>query len=194
MADGPKVFDRTALEMAFEKLGELAVAAGKVIDISVYGGSALVLTTDFRVGTQDVDAVFEKDRRFVRNAAQIVAAEFGWPSGWINDGVKGFLSAQDSAPDSKTLFRSYPSETGPGLRVFVATPSYLFAMKCLAMRAAGVDRSEDIEDIGRLGATLGIANAGQAISIVMRYYPGGQLPPKTRFGLEEIFGSAKSAL
>ncbi|MBV8975916.1 MAG: hypothetical protein JO261_04080 [Alphaproteobacteria bacterium] len=188
MAAKPKIFDRKTLQSAFQRLGELASADGKVIEISVYRGSALVLTTDFRVGTQDVDAVFEADRGFVRAAAHKIAEEFGWDDNWINDGVKGFLSAQDSAPEAKSLFRSYPSETGPGLRVFVASPSYLFAMKCLAMRASGVERSADVEDIRRLGAMLGIGSAEQAIAAVMRYYPSGRLPPKTRFGLEEIFG------
>jgi len=193
MAAAPKIFDRATLQMAFQRLGELAAAAGKMIEISVYGGSALVLTTDFRVGTQDVDAVFEADRGFVRTAAHEIADEFGWDDNWINDGVKGFLSTQDSAQGAKSLLRSYPSETGPGLRVFVASPSYLFAMKCLAMRAAGVDQSEDVDDIRRLGADLGIRNAAEAIAVVMRYYPAGKLPPKTRFGLEEIFGGVGNA-
>lgn len=191
MAAAPKIFDRASLQKAFERLGELAAAANKVVDISVYGGSALVLTTDFRVGTQDVDAVFEADRGFIRRAAKTIAMEFGWNADWINDGVKGFLSAKDRSPDAKTLFRSYPAETGPGLRVFVASPSYLFAMKCLAMRAGGVERSEDIEDIRRLGAMLGISGAGEAISVVTRYYPAGKLPPKTRFGIEELFGGTE---
>jgi hypothetical protein len=170
------------------RLGELASAAGKRVDISVYGGSALVLTTDFRIGTQDVDAVFEHDRTFMRQAAQIVADEFGWPETWINDGVKGFLSAHDSAPGAKLIFRSYPNETGPGLRVFVASLAYLFAMKSLAMRTAGAERTEDIGDIRRLGAELGISHVSDALAVVMRYYPAGRISPKTRFGLKEIFG------
>lgn len=40
----------------------------------------------------------------------------------------------------------------------------------------------------RLGGPEGIANASDAIALVMRYYPAGQISPKTRFGLEEIFG------
>ncbi len=61
-------------------------------------------------------------------------------------------------------------------------------MKCLAMRAAGADQSEDIADIRRLGAQLGIVSAAQALGIVLRYYPEGRISPKTKFGLEEIFG------
>ena len=188
MEESLPAFDRAALERAFQRLGELAAAADKRIDISVYGGSALVLTTDFRVSTQDIDAVFEQDRPFMRKAVRIVADEFGWPESWINDGVKGFLSAHDNDPDAKAVFRGYPHETGPGLRVFVATPAYLFAMKSLAMRAAGAERTDDIEDVRRLGALVGITNVSDALEIVMRYYPAGRISPKTRFGLEEIFG------
>jgi hypothetical protein len=184
-----KPFDRTTLGQAFERLGGMARDAGKIVEISVYGGSALVLSMDFRVGTRDVDAVFESDRAFVRTAAVAIADEFGWEPNWINDGVKGFLSAKDDDADAKTLFHSYPSETGPGLRVLIATPSYLFAMKCLAMRVGGSESSADIEDIRALGASIGIGSIDEALTVVSRYYPAAKLPPKTRFGIEEIFGS-----
>ncbi|MGD0867810.1 MAG: hypothetical protein ABSA49_19920 [Rhizomicrobium sp.] len=190
MTVAPKPFDRATLEEAFERLGEKAVAAQKVIEISVYGGSALVLTTGYRISTQDVDAVFEKDRTFVNRAAEQIAVEFGWSADWLNDGVKGFLSKRDDEPDAKTLFRSYPSEAQSGLRVFVASPSYLFAMKCLAMRIGGAGQNEDVQDIRQLGGILGIASAADAFAIVSRYYPSGRLPPKTQFGIEEIFGGA----
>lgn len=182
-------FDRATLNEAFRRLGDLARAAGKSVEISVYGGSALVLTTDFRVNTRDVDAVFENDAKFLRAAARAIAADFGWDAAWINDGVKGFLSAADGAPEAKSLFRTYPDETGPGLRVFVATAPYLFAMKCLAMRAGAADGAGDIDDIRRLGSLLGVRSAPDAFAIVSKYYPLGRLPPKTQFGLEEIFGA-----
>jgi hypothetical protein len=191
MAGPAKPFDRATLHQAFERLGELAKAAGRIVEISVYGGSALVLTTDFRVGTQDVDAVFENDRDFVRRAAGIVADEFGWEPAWINDGVKGFLSANDGSAGAKALFRTYPGETGPGLRVLIATPAYLFAMKCLAMRAGGVDESGDVQDIRNLAAELGIDSAKDALFAVSRYYPLEKIPPKTQFGIEEIFGGGQ---
>jgi hypothetical protein len=146
---------------------------------------------DFRVATRDVDAVFESDRAFVREAAKIVATEFGWDLDWINDGVKGFLSAHDTDPGAKSLFRSYPLETGPGLRIFVASPAYLFSMKCLAMRVSGTEQHEDINDIKQLSKLLGIKDARDALSVVARYYPANSLPPKTRFGLEEIFGTTE---
>lgn len=181
-------FDRATLELAFERLGAIAAAEDKLVEISVYRGSALLLTFDQRAATRDVDAVFDNDRNFVRRAAARVAEEFGWNSHWINDGVNGFLSALDVQPEAKSLIRSYPSMEGAGLRVFLASPSYLFAMKCMAMRIGGAELSQDIADIRLLGGTLGIRTFDDAIAVVSRYYPDGRISPKTQFGLQEIFG------
>jgi hypothetical protein len=183
----PRPFNRATLEGAFERIGEMAVAAGKIVEISVYGGSALVLTLNHRPATRDVDAVFERDRAFIRRATEDVAAEFGWRSDWLNDGVKGYLSRVDTQPGVKTLFRTFPAGK-LGLRVLVASPGYLFAMKCLAMRAGGVSELGDIDDVRRLADMLGLRTADEAITLVARYYPADALPPKTRFGLEEMFG------
>jgi hypothetical protein len=150
-----------------------------------------VLTLEARPATTDVDAVFDRDRMFVRTAAQEIATEFDWDENWLNDGVKGFLSAADSSVDAKRLMFTYPSDVQPGLRVFVASAPYLFAMKSLAMRIAGADEKRDLDDIRQLGETLGIRSAEQALTIVGRFYPAERLPPKTRFGLQEIFRNAE---
>jgi hypothetical protein len=188
MVGPPQSFDRATIERAFGRLGELAVEANRIVEISVYGGSALILTLDARPATRDVDAVFNGDPAFLRQAAETIAADFGWNPNWLNDGVKGFLSAADVDPDAKLLFRTYPSEAKPGLRVLLASPAYLFAMKSLAMRGGGGEEKRDMDDIRRLGVVLNVQTAVEALEIVLRYYPADRLPPKTRFGLEEIFG------
>jgi hypothetical protein len=160
---------------------------GKTVEISVYGGSALLLTYDWRHPTRDLDAVFENDKTLVRELAADIAAERGWDKDWLNDGVKGFLSQIDGAPGSKQLFGTYPSEAQPGLRVLVAAPVYLFAMKCRAMRLGGASETSDVEDIKHLSISLGITTAAQAIEIVASFYPGRIIEAKTQFGIEEIF-------
>jgi hypothetical protein len=115
--------------------------------------------------------------------------EYGWPADWLNDAVKGFLSPRDRDDEARSLFRTYPSETEPGLRVFVAAPRYLFAMKCLAMRIGGVDATQDRADIEALARHLGIKNVDDAIQLVCEYYPHSRISPKTRFGIEDIFGA-----
>jgi hypothetical protein len=178
---------RERLENAFRELGLKARAADKIVEIAVYGGSALVLTLPGRVATKDVDAVMHHDAAWLRHAVVALAEEKGWPSDWLNDGVKGWLSHRDADPEAKPLFKTYPSEDEPGLRVFVASPHYLFAMKCLAMRVGGVDDTQDRSDIEALARKIGIVTAEQAIDIVSQYYPPSGIPPKTHFGIEEIF-------
>jgi hypothetical protein len=181
--------DRQALLSAFHDLGERAYALGKTVEISVYGGSALLLIYDWRHPTRDLDAVFENDKALVRQLAAEIAAERGWDSDWLNDGVKGFLSQIDGATGSKELFGTYPSEAQAGLRVLVAAPLYLFAMKCRAMRLGGIDPSPDVEDIRQLAISLNITTAAQAIDIVSRFYPRRVIEAKTQFGIEEIFAN-----
>ena len=118
--------------------------------------------------------------------------EYGWPADWLNDAVKGFLSARDREDEARSLFRTYPSERKPGLRVFLASPRYLFAMKCLAMRIGGVDETQDRADIEALARHLGIKNADDAIQLVCEYYPHSRISPKTQFGIEDIFGAPSS--
>lgn len=47
--------DRDALLDAFDRIGRAAVAAGTKLQIAVYGGSALMLASNFRFATEDVD-------------------------------------------------------------------------------------------------------------------------------------------
>jgi hypothetical protein len=102
----------------------MARAADKVVEIAVYGGSALILTLPGRAATKDVDVVIQHDPAWLRQAAAAIAEEKGWPPDWLNDGVKRWLSHHDGDPDAKLLFKTYPSEDEPGLRVFVASPHY----------------------------------------------------------------------
>lgn len=184
---------RQKLESAFRALGLKARAADKIVEIAVYGGSALVLTMPDRVATKDVDAVMQNDQVWLREAVAAVAQENGWPPDWFNDGVKGWLSQRDADPEAKHLFKTYPSEDEPGLRVFVASPHYLFAMKCMAMRIGGIDKSPDRSDIEVLARKIGIFTAEQALDIVSQYYPSSRISPKTDFGVQEIFSRMSGA-
>src|ERR1051325_3230955 len=112
---------REGLESAFAALGAKARAAGKIVEIAVYGGSALVLLLPGRAATKDVDAVVREDQAWLRQAVAELAEEKGWPSDWLNDGVKRWLSHRDADPDAKRLFKTYPSEDEAGLRVLVAS-------------------------------------------------------------------------
>ena len=165
-----------------KRLDAMASQAEKVVEIAIYGGAALSLAFDMRVTTRDVDAVIHGSPGFVRACAARIAADEGWPVDWLNDGVKGFLSPREEL----RLMREFQAPAGKGLRILVPTPEYLFAMKCMAMRPEGLEGSHDISDIEALATIAGIPDAKSALELVESFYPRGEIPPKVRFGVEEI--------
>ena len=182
------LFYKHSLHMAFDELGRRAQADGRIVELSVYGGAAMLFTFDNRSATKDVDSVFERDKQWVHEEAKKIAEKYEWDENWINDGVKGFISSADAENFAKTFVGNYPRNSNTvGLRVFKASPMYLLAMKAIAMRLDDPDASHDVEDINTLIDVLGINNAEDALDIINKFYPRQQVPAKTKFGIEEIF-------
>ena len=107
---------------AFHEMGQRAKADGKVIDISVYGGSCLMIASNFRVSTRDVDAVAVSDQIYLQALAAHIALERDWPADWLNDGVRTYLSPNVEGFEQHQLYGSYPDEIDPALRVFCFIP------------------------------------------------------------------------
>ena len=74
----------------------------------------------------------------------------------------------------------------PHLRVFVARPAYLLAMKCAAMRLG--EEFHDLDDVRYLLRYLNISTVPKAMDVVTNYFDESQLLPKTKLALEEILG------
>ena len=167
----------------FRRIDQKAKEAGVLIDLSVYGGAALMLAFDVRRATRDVDAVVNGSPDFLRRVAAEVAVECGWPADWLNDGVKGFTSAHEKMQ----LMREFAAvPPAGGLRIHTPTARYLFAMKCIAMRAEGLDGSHDISDIEALADAAEINDVNAALELIESFYPAANIPAKVRFGVEEI--------
>ncbi len=127
-----------------------------------------------RPSTQNVDALFRPSAD-VRAAAARVAIRAGLNPDWLNDGVKGYLSGQGEFAPFLELDH---------LRVMVAQPEYLLAMKCLAMRIGAEFHDED--DIRYLLRHLDIRSYEKAIAVISRYYPEERFPQKTLCALAEL--------
>ena len=164
------------------KIDQKARNADILIDRAGYGGAALVIAFDVRLATRDVDAVVSGSPDFLRSAAAEIAVEERWPEGWLNDGVKGFLSNKEEM----ALMEGFPGSPQGGLRIYIPTPSYIFAMKCMSMRPEGIDGSHDISDIEFLAKRIGVKTPEAAFSIIEGFYPASRIPAKVRFGVEEI--------
>jgi hypothetical protein len=59
----------------------------------------------------------------------------------------------------------------PSLRIYTPTAEYLLAMKCMAMRVEGADRSSDIADIRNLLKSTGLRTSSQLMDLVERFFP-----------------------
>jgi len=146
-------------------------------EVYLVGGAVMCIAFDARDSTRDVDGIFQPARA-VREAAARVAAAAGVPATWLNDGVKGFLSPRGEFDNYLEL---------ENLRVFVARPEYLLAMKCAALRLG--EEFHDLDDIRYLLRYLDVSSADAAVAIVLRYFTEAQLLPKTRLALEELLPS-----
>ncbi len=160
----------------FEALDRELAAEDVLGEVYLVGGAVLCLALDAREATRDVDAFF-RPPTIVRQAAARVAARAGVPETWLNDSVKSYLSPRGEYDPYLELDH---------LRVYVARPEYLLAMKCAAMRLG--EEFHDLDDVRFLLRYLGVGSAEEALAIVLRYFDASQLPPKTRLALEELLG------
>jgi hypothetical protein len=167
-------FGREALLDAFDRIGRAAVQAGKKLQIAVYGGSALMLASNFRFATEDVD-VSELERPLPNWLAVVVreiAQENQWAEDWFNDGVAFHLSALADRADHLE-FGTFPRDgTQVGLVVSLPSAEYLLALKLKAFRVMDPLRGEaERLDILNLMQVVGISSAEDAIALLGRYFP-----------------------
>ena len=159
----------------FAALDQELAKRSVVGEVGIFGGAVMCLVFQARESTKDVDAVFAPTRE-IRDAARVVATAFGVPDDWLNDAAKGFIVS--SPPRIQVLDL-------PNLRVWAPTAEYLLAMKCISARFD----THDADDVAFLVRRLGLVAPEEVFERITRYYPQEQVPPKTRFLVEELFGA-----
>ncbi len=144
----------------------------------------MVLAFAARVRTKDVDALFQP-AQLIRRLAADLAIEQQLPANWLNDGVKGFVSARHEITSGNL-------PQFPHLRLTMPVPEYLLAMKCMAARIGGVEgEPSDVEDIRFLIRHLNLQSAKAVLDIVGEYYPANRIPVKTQYLVEGLFEEGK---
>lgn len=170
----------TALKALDKKLAETGTKA----EICLYGGTSMVLAFNARLSTKDVDAVF-KPKGIIRKLAEEIAEDLDLEKGWLNDGVKGFLSQKEKVADQGVPQFPYIQITRP-------TADYLLAMKCMAARAPGYDTQGDRADILFLMGRLKITTEKEALEIIEGFYPKERIAAKTQFFVIECLNQLKN--
>ena len=158
---------------ALGEMGEILFRAGKTGDIALYGGSAILLQFEATFRTADVDAVVESgDHGAIMQAAREIAERRGWLRSWFSEAVASYLGGLPATE----FHASYPSETRVGLRVYVAQPDYLLAMKLRALRAG----TRDEADAATLARACGLATNDELFGLVQKYFPKEALDARRR--------------
>jgi hypothetical protein len=165
-----------ALSSLSEELGRQNVTG----ELCLFGGTVMVLAFTARLSTKDVDALFQPTP-LIRDLARRISEEQRLPVDWLNDGVKGFISARH-----ETTAGNLPQF--PHLRLTMPVPEYLLAMKCMAARLGGISaEASDVADIVFLIRHLQLKSAHDVLDLVGQYYPASRIPVKTQYLVEGLF-------
>lgn len=185
--EGP-VFNRETIQKWFSRMGELAEQEGRRFEIAVFGGSALALSFDWRESTHDVDYMpVQGAERDIAALANRAADLLGLPRDGLRPDVSIFAAEY---PELIPQGDYPPASDKGGLRVFVASPEYVLAMKVLAMRSSL--ETQDCRDVWHLLDACGITTAAEVTQLVQGFYPDDQVPVRNLRILEDIL-EAKAA-
>jgi hypothetical protein len=170
-----RALDRDKLLDAFDEIGRAAVVANTRLTIAVFGGSALMLASNFRFATEDVDiAEIEKPwPAWLADVVERVAKANNWSREWLNDAVTFHLSPLAQAERDLTAFGSFPrKEEKVGLTVQIPSARYLLALKLKALRVADFAKgASDMEDVANLLRVLHIDEVEPAIEVLAEFFP-----------------------
>lgn len=190
-------FDREALLDAFDQIGRAAVQAGTKLQIAVYGGSALMLASNFRFATEDVDIaeIGQQWPTWLTEVVERISRQNNWSEGWLNDAVTFHLSRLARQDRDLTAFGTFPRRhEEAGLCVFVPTARYMLALKLKALRVSNFEKGQqDMSDVAHLLETLGLTEVEPAIAIFAEFFPqSASDAEKQRFVLKRLLSGATS--
>src|ERR1043165_2257948 len=168
-------FNRKQLLAALNEVGRAAIAANARLDIAIYGGSALMLASNFRFGTEDVD-IAELGARWpdwLTTVVGEIATRNGWSEEWLNDGVTFHLSPFATPARDLVAFGTFPLRgEKTGITAFVRTARYMLALTLEALRVSDFAKgSKDIDDVRNLLGVLNITNIEPAIEVLTEFFP-----------------------
>ncbi len=162
------------LELINQKLKQ----RGSKGQIGLFGGTVMCLVYNARKSTKDIDGVFQP-KTLIYEIAKEIARENNLNEDWLNDSVKGFLSASGDT----RVYKNFSN-----LTVYIPSPEYMLAMKCMAARMVA---SKDIDDIKFLLDYLDISSVDEATIILEKYFPPKLIQPKTIYMLMELLDDQK---
>lgn len=179
---------------AFYRIGQAAAKNSHHLELAVYDGSALMLASNFRYTSEDVD-IAELPYpwpAWLNQVIEDIARHNNWSADWLNDAVTFHLSSQATQADDHVLVGTFPrsSEQG-GLKVYVPSHQYMLALKLKAIRVMDPAKGpQEAKDIVNLVKVLKIETSEAAVEIMAQYFPkSAQDPTKHLFLLRQIWNA-----
>ena len=166
--------ERAQISQLLHSLNDELAKDGVTGELYILGGAVMCLVLEARASTQDIDGYFKPTSR-MRAAAKRVAANAEVADDWLNDAANAYISEKGDFDQFLDL---------SNLRIMTASPNYLLAMKCLAMRLGAEFHDEN--DVRFLLRYLDLNNYDATVDVISRYYPLERFPQKTLYALEEI--------
>jgi hypothetical protein len=182
-------FTADTIRKYFAKIGELAERQGRRFEISVFGGSSLALSFDWRESTHDVDYMP------ISGAEQEIAALANEAADLLNlpqDALRSDVSIFAAEHPDLIPQGDYPPGGAGGLRVFVASPQYMLSMKVLAMRSSL--ETQDCRDVWNLLDACQMTTAAEVERLVQGFYPDDRMPVRNLRILEDILEAKATGL
>ena len=171
------LFSREDVDEAMSSLVSELDAAGVTGAISLVGGAAVALQVAREALTGDIDALHPVSPEFAAAVVRVGDAR-GWPSTWLNNAVKIYVSHYDTEADWEVRFE------GEEAVVRVARTRLLLAMKLYAGRGI-----RDEADIDLLLDACGVTSVGKAAEIFEHFYPDEEMSRKSLEQLRGRFGT-----
>src|SRR4029078_10283418 len=103
-------FTKDQLLDALDEIALAAIAAETHLDIVVFGGSALMLASNFRFSTEDVDIaeIGGPWPSWLSDTVARIGQRNGWLDNWFNEAVNTFLSSQAQRQGDLVVFGTFP--------------------------------------------------------------------------------------
>jgi predicted nucleotidyltransferase len=175
---GSPSLDREAIERILTRLAERLDRRGVTADLYIFGGAAIALAFDARRATRDIDALFVP-HGVVLDEARAVADEFGLPHWWLNEQASAYVAPGVDVDAPRVFDR-------PGLRVAIASPVRLLAMKVMAARP------RDEQDIRLLAEHLRLTTANELLTLTAEVFPDERVPDRAKLLIEDLMADGGS--
>ena len=143
-------------------------------ELSMVGGAVMCLVFESRLSTFDIDAIFSPHGEIEKLIFDI-ADEYKLPKHWINEGVAMYLSKKGEFSEYRNL---------SNLKIYVATPEYMLAMKALSARIGNIN---ELKDIKFLINYLDLKSSDDVFKVIGKFYSLDEFKVRFYLILKEIF-------